>query len=95
MTDEFKKILGSAIDAVAKTMRPGDGPIPLHCIEAIVGCVIQECALIAGEMANDWSSEWRKGLKCSSHLEGMSDGADDVHGRLLVISGAVKVIDVD
>lgn len=37
-----------------------------------------DAAKVAEELANKWSVVWRKGLKCDSHLEGMSDGADDV-----------------
>ena len=37
-----------------------------------------DAAKCADEFADKWSTVWRKGLKCDSHLEGMSDGADDV-----------------
>lgn len=37
-----------------------------------------DAAKVAEELENKWSAVWRKGLKCDSHLEGMSDGAGDV-----------------
>ena len=38
----------------------------------------EAAAKCADEFADKWATVWRKGLKCDSHLEGMSDGADDV-----------------
>ena len=37
-----------------------------------------DAAKVAEDLENKWSAVWRKGLKCDSHLEGMSDGAGDV-----------------
>lgn len=39
---------------------------------------VADAAKCADEFADKWATVWRKGLKCDSHLEGMSDGADDV-----------------
>lgn len=87
MTDEFKKILGSAIDAVAKTMRPGDGPIPLHCIEAVVNQCLLDASRIASEVSDMHADEWKRLHKASEYLEGKSDGADDVSLQFLMITG--------
>lgn len=40
--------------------------------------VIEECATVASEMGDAWHREWRAGLKASTHLEGKSDGADEI-----------------
>jgi hypothetical protein len=37
----------------------------------------EACAAVCGELTDRWTREWRAGLKVSTHLEGMSDGADE------------------
>ena len=85
MTEEFKKMVGAALDAAAKAMQINDHPVPVHVIEAVVGCTIQECALIAGHVAE---SVGRTNYSAA-------EGADDVARELFVISGVIRVIDVD
>jgi hypothetical protein len=46
--------------------------------DAAIDVVLEEAAKVAEAKADEWSTEWRKGLKCDIHLEGKSDGADDV-----------------
>lgn len=40
--------------------------------------VIEECARVADGMGDGWHREWRADLKASTHLEGKSDGADEI-----------------
>jgi phage protein D len=37
-----------------------------------------DAAKVAEELGDKWFVVWRKGLKADSHLESMSDGADEV-----------------
>ena len=37
----------------------------------------EECAKLCDEKSEWLALTWRKGLKANSHLEGMSDGADE------------------
>ena len=85
MTEEFKQMVGAAIDAAAKAMKTHDQPVPVHLVEAIVGCTIQECALVAGRVAE---SVGRTNYSAA-------EGADDVARELFVISGVIRVVDVD
>ena len=39
---------------------------------------LEEAARVAEAKGDEWTKEWRAALKCSSYLEGMSDGTDDV-----------------
>lgn len=48
------------------------------CAVAAIDVVLEEAARVAETKADEWCDKWRKGLKCDSYLEGMSDGADDV-----------------
>lgn len=95
MTDEFRQMVGAAIDAMAKAHKPEDGHIPLHLVEVIVGCTIQECSLHIGKIAEGLIRDWRDGLKADTYLEGRADGYDDAAFELLKVSGAVKVMDSD
>lgn len=95
MTDEFKDMVGAALDVAAKAMRTNDGPIPVHIVEAIVGCTIQECSIHLGRYADVLFQDWREGLKIDAHLEGRADGFDDAAWELLRVSGVVKVMEVD
>lgn len=38
----------------------------------------EECARVADKKSDEWTAKWREGLKCDSHLEGMSDGAEEI-----------------
>ena len=39
---------------------------------------LEEAAKLADTKADEWATVWRNGLKCDSHMEGMSDGADEI-----------------
>lgn len=56
-----------------------DPPCPCRAAaDAAIAIVLEEAARCAEAKADEWATEWRKGMKCDSHLEGKSDGADDV-----------------
>lgn len=95
MTEEFKDMVGAALDAAAKAMRPGDSPLPVHVIEAVVGCTIQECSLHLGKLADAFLQDWRESNKVNTYLEGLADGFDDAAWELLKVSGVVRVVDTD
>ena len=38
---------------------------------------LEEAARAVDAKSDEWDTEWRRGRKVSSHLEGMSDGAHD------------------
>lgn len=46
--------------------------------DAIIPIVLAEAAKVAMEKGNQWHKEWRAGHKSSSHIEGKSDGADEI-----------------
>ena len=93
MNREYQDIVGSAIDAAAGAMRPGDAPIPLHVIQAVVDCTMQECSHHIGKMATSSFDRLREGLKVDSYLGGVSDGLDDAAWELLKLCGVVIVVD--
>ena len=39
---------------------------------------LEEAAKVADAKADEWDTEWRRGCKVSSHLEGKSDSADAI-----------------
>ena len=45
---------------------------------AAIAVIAQECAKLAEEISYEYLKEWRAGFKSDSHLEGKSDGADEV-----------------
>lgn len=47
-------------------------------LATIIPVIAQECVAIAQEIADKHTIEWRDGMKSDSHLEGKSDGADEV-----------------
>jgi len=47
-------------------------------LDRVVAAERERNAKVAERMSDEWATEWRKGRKCDTHLEGMSDGADDV-----------------
>jgi hypothetical protein len=56
---------------------------------AAIAIALEEAARVAEAKADEWATEWRKGLKCDSYLEGMSDGADEAAAaiRAMIPSG--------
>jgi hypothetical protein len=55
------------------------------CRLAIRAEALEETAKVAKAKADEWATAWRKGLKCDSHLEGKSDGADEVADAILAL----------
>ena len=43
-----------------------------------VRIVDRKAWMVADRMSREWATEWHRTLKCDEHMEGMSDGADDV-----------------
>jgi hypothetical protein len=78
--------------------RDGVGYIPYHAhvrlmvvkdeqLATLRAEVLEEAARVADALEDALSDEWRKGLKCDSHLEGRSDGAGEVAAAIRALKG--------
>lgn len=47
-------------------------------IAVIRAVVLEKAAKLAETKADEWETLWRNRFKTDSHMEGMSDGADDI-----------------
>jgi len=73
-------------DLLAKVQRAICDEMPMdiglydrkEAARAAIAVIAQECATIAQEIADKHTKAWRDGMKSDSHLEGKSDGADEV-----------------
>ena len=45
---------------------------------AIRAEALEEAAKLAEAKADEWATVWRNRMKADSHMEGMSDGADEI-----------------
>jgi hypothetical protein len=61
--------------------------IATTAIDLIRAEVLEEAAGVADALEDALSDEWRKGLKCDSHLEGKSDGAGEVAAAIRALKG--------
>ena len=88
MTDraELKeKVVAAIRDAWNNALNDGN-PISYYLADAAIAVArpsiraeaLEEAAKLAEAMADEWATVWRNGLKCDSHMEGMSDGADEI-----------------
>lgn len=82
MSDELRETLKATMrDALYSTPRGSEFPwdaIADTAIALIWDEAMEEAAKVADTLEDALSVEWRKGLKCDSHLEGRSDGAGEV-----------------
>jgi hypothetical protein len=73
-------------DLLAKVQRAICDEMPMdiglydceQAARAAIATIAQECAKLAEEIAHEYLKEWRAGFKSDSHLEGKSDGADEL-----------------
>jgi hypothetical protein len=80
MTDraELKeKVVAAIRDAWNNASNDGN-PISYYLADAAIAVVLEEAAKLAEAKADEWATAWRNRFKCDSHMEGMSDGADDI-----------------
>lgn len=54
---------------------------------AVIGLVLEEAAKVADAASDRWHKEWRAGHKSSTHLEGKSDGADEIASAIRALKG--------
>ena len=47
-------------------------------IAAAIDIVLEEAAKLAEAKADEWATVWRNRMKADSHMEGKSDGADEI-----------------
>ena len=47
-------------------------------IDAAIDIVLEEAAKLAEAKADEWATVWRNRMKADSHMEGQSDGADEI-----------------
>jgi hypothetical protein len=75
------------VERVARALCTDDGnpcgcttacKIGLHYADTAIAVALEEAAKLAEAKADEWATVWRNGLKCDSHMEGMSDGADEI-----------------
>ena len=45
---------------------------------AALNMALEEAAKLAEAKADEWATVWRNRFKADSHMEGMSDGADEI-----------------
>lgn len=45
---------------------------------AAIAVVLEEAAKLAEAKADEWATVWRNRFKVDSHMEGKSDGADEI-----------------
>ena len=80
MTDraELKeKVVAAIRDAWNNASNDGN-PISYYLADAAIAVVLEEAAKVAEAMADEWATVWRNRMKADSHMEGMSDGADEI-----------------
>lgn len=65
-------------DLVERVTRVLDTWVDPEKVRDAIAVVLEEAALVADRMSREWATEWHRTLKCDEHMEGMSDGADDV-----------------
>tara|TARA_R110000868_G_scaffold331404_1_gene592403 strand:- start:510 stop:809 length:300 start_codon:yes stop_codon:yes gene_type:complete len=88
MTDraELKeKVVAAIRDAWNNASNDGN-PISYYLADAAIAVArpsiraeaLEEAAKLAEAMADEWSTVWRNRMKADSHMEGKSDGADEI-----------------
>jgi len=80
MTDAREALRERVADAIAKAW--GDEGRVFAAADAAIAVCMEEAAKVAIAKSDEWTAEWRWGFNCDSHLEGMSDGADDIAAAL-------------
>lgn len=81
MTDPRDELREKVVDAIreAKDSAPNDGkPLSYHLADAAIAVVLEEAAKLAETKADEWATVWRNRMKADSHMEGKSDGADEI-----------------
>lgn len=86
MTDPRDELVERALEAFAHAS--GLGIIPYEDEEwdedlrsgmsAAVNMALEEAAKLAEAKGDEWAAVWRNRMKADSHMEGKSDGADDI-----------------
>ena len=74
--DELRERVAVAI------MQSGAGPTYGDTLrtmaDAAVAVALEEAAKLAEAKADEWATAWRNRMKADSHMEGKSDGADEI-----------------
>ena len=74
--DELRERVAVAI------MQSGAGPTYGDTLrtmaDAAIAVVLEEAAKIAEAKGDEWATVWRNRMKADSHMEGKSDGADEI-----------------
>ena len=92
MTDRRAALVKKALEAVTLSAYEKGNNLQLSAedlaaaIDIIRAEVLEEAARVAEKMSDDWVTEWRRTLKADSHMEGMSDGADDVAAAIRALA---------
>lgn len=59
-------------------------------LAATVDLILEEVAKAADEHSIKWHGEWRAGHKSNTHLEGKSDGADEIATAIRGLKGNLE-----
>ena len=103
MTDraELKeKVVAAIRDAWNNASNDGN-PISYYLADAAIAVArpsirveaLEEAAKLAEAKADEWATVWRNGLKCDSHMEGMSDGADEIASAIRALKASAAAAD--
>lgn len=67
------------VEKVARALDTWVDPERIRTAIALIRAeALEEATLVADRMSREWATEWHRTLKVDEHMEGMSDGADDV-----------------
>ena len=78
---------------------PNDGnPISYHMADAAIAVArpsiraeaLEEAAKLAEAKADEWATVWRNRFKADSHMEGMSDGADEIASAIRALKASAS-----
>lgn len=60
--------------------------------DAAIAIVLEEAAKLAETKADEWATAWRNRFKVDSHMEGKSDGADEIAAAIRALISTRKDI---
>ena len=62
-------------------------------VDAIRVEALEEAAKLAEAMADEWATVWRNRMKADSHMEGQSDGADEIASAIRALKASAAAAD--
>ena len=68
-------------DEIKRAAETTDAELEYLATKAIIvvrAVALEDAAKLAEAKADEWATVWREGWKCSDHMQGESDGADEI-----------------